>query len=302
MAYWLLLEPLSDARALPRQDYGPFYSQFASQELFSLLTVALAARGSELPVRRCARNLARSPDLRKHLVSAVPSLVAGLSDAGIAGDSAAALCNVACYSEAKDRAFECDAVGMLVMALRREGLGAVEAEDIIACLGVLTSSCEQGMAALFAVAAEQSEVETFAPFIKMFGDPGSPGLQCLVIDVLGGFCAASPQFRDWLVTDSSVVRRELPSVLQNGTAAVCLAALHFSCLVLEADNFRTLFQKAGGVGALQAVLERDASFETSGVGNFGLMARSAAVLPDGARRATTQRDLAQYLLEKILML
>lgn len=293
--YWQLLELLSDGKSLPPPQRSAFYAQFDEDGLFSLLLGALATRGPcELPVRGCVRNLARSPDLRRPLVAAVPALVQGLSDADLGPQSAAALCNVACHSDAKEAAVQQGAVRRLVVALREE-LEVEAAEDFVACLGVLTGGFESGLGALFDVAATDGRQETFAPLVKLLGSD-APGLRSLVIDVLGGVCAASPQFTEWLVTDSKVVSEELPNLLRAEEAPIRLAALEFSNLLVQVDRFRDIFQAAGGISAVQAILEEEPE-----AARFGLMAPGAREL-GGPRRGPQPRDLAQHLISKVLLL
>lgn len=294
--YWHMLELLSDAKTLPIPQRQAFYAQFDDPQLFTLLLGTLASRGPfEQHVRGVIRNMARSPDLRKHVIPGVPTLVQNLSEAGIAQASAAALCNVACHSDAKETTIEAGAVRHLAVALRNDGLSADMAEDFIACMGVLTGGCESGLAALFEVAAVEGELVTFSPIISLMGRD-SPGLRCMVVDVLGGFCAASPQFKTWLVTKSACISDELPRMLKADDAQVRLSALEFACLMVDVEAFASTFSNAGGVGAVGAILESEP--EAAGVGAMG----SSRPAGERTRQAPRQRDLAQFLMSKILMI
>lgn len=297
--YWRLLELLSDVRIVDGFARKAFYDQFDDPELHVALLAALTAGGpSELSIHCCVRNLARSPRLRQHLTPAVPILVSHLLEDRLVQVSAAALCNVACHRDAKNEAVECGAVQHLVLELRRAELPSESAEDIVACIGVLTAGCEKGIAALFAVAATQGPELTFLPLLDCLQSNREPPLQCLAIDVVGGLCAASAQCKAWVVHQSPLVRTTLPQLLRSDVTRVCMAALQFAGMLIEAPGFTDVFQRAGGVSALQAILEKESNQTGEGP---GLMERDFSPGPH-ARREPTHRDLAQCLLSKILII
>jgi len=304
--YWRLLELLSDAQALAPSERQAFYAQFEDAELVAALLAALTARGaSELVVRRCVRNLARSATLRQRLAPAVPALVGDLAEEALLQASAAALCNIGCHSDAKEQAVAAGAVPRLLLRLRGPDLRPEVAEDLVACLGVLTGGCQAGIAALFEVANSEGEALIFGGLLQWLrADGGStPDLQGLVLDVLGGLCAASPQCRAWLVRESPLVREHLPQLLRCEEPAVRMAALQSSGQLVDAEGFVAVFQEGGGVGALQSVLERESERPGGGGGGgpVGLMAPGLVPGTPGRGRAPAQRELAQYLLSKILI-
>ena len=236
-AFWEALALLSDARALPPSERRAFYAQFDDAELLALLVEAVGTSKSNLPVRHCARNLGRGPNLRPSLLAVVPALVRDLSstEEGVAAASAAALCNVACHAEAKEKAVECGAVRQLLGPLRSPGLAEdpEAAEDLVACLGVLTAGCKSGLGELFTAAAADGRLETFEPLFRRLEGESPPSLQCLVLEVLGDICASSPQFREWLVKDSPVVSQSLPRCLRSDTTPLRKAALQLSAMLAE---------------------------------------------------------------------
>uniref|UniRef100_A0A7S4STL0 Protein HGH1 homolog n=1 Tax=Alexandrium monilatum TaxID=311494 RepID=A0A7S4STL0_9DINO len=306
--YWCILEALSDARGLDPPTRRAFYAQFDDAALHAALLASLAARGgpADAVVRRCTRNLARSSELRGPLRPAVPALVEDLADGALAPEAAAALCNVACHSENKEQAVECGAVRNVVLQLGRPGQPAEASEDLVACLGVLTGGFEKGLAALFEVAVVEGRQKVFAPLFALLqaGGGSSATLQCMVLDVVGGLCAASPQFKAWAIQETPVVKTELPQMLRSDAAEVRAAALELAGMLVDADGFVEVFQRANGVSALQSVLEQDGP-RGGGAGASGPLQFMAPAMPSGGmggRRAPTQREMAQYLLSKILIL
>lgn len=303
--YWHLLEQLSGVRGIEPSARQAYYSQFDDAALLAALVAALDTRGpADAQVRRCIRNLARGPGLRVPLQQALPVLVREISDDALSGESAAALCNLACHNETKEQAVASGAVRQLTRRLGRQA-DATTAEDLVACLGVLTGGCEAGMAALFEVAVEDGRQPVFGPLFALLkgGEGGSPPpLQSLVLDVVGGLCAGSPQFKAWAVQETPLVKEVVPQLLRSDVEALRKAALEFTSMLLEEEGFTEIFCRANGVAALQSVLERDAPEQTSGAGGMQFMSPGVMSRPMEGRRAPSQRQLAQFLLSKILII
>jgi len=298
--HWRLLDLLSDVRQSDPSMREAYYAQFNVPDLLSALLSALRTDGQygdlDVAAHRCARNLARSPVLRQQLASAVPTLVDNLEKDRLLQAAAAALCNIACHGDTKAQAVECGAVPRLVVQLRRADLSSEAAEDAVACLGVLTGNHEAGIAALFALAHNDGVDSTFGVLLACLQREDASALQCLAMEVVLGLCMASVKFKTWTVNESAMVKVELPRMLRSEDATVRMSALQAAASLVGVSGFTSLFQSSGGVTALQSVLER----EVPGSG-AGMMVRTPSD-PFAVRREPTQRDLAQHLMSKVLLI
>jgi len=296
--HWHLLDLLSNVRQTDPSMRDAFYAQFNVPDLLSALLVALGTDGQlDIAAHHCTRNLARNPVLRQQLALAVPTLVDNLENDRLVQAAAAALCNVACHGEMKVHAVECGAVPRLVVQLRRAELSSEAAEDVMACMGVLTGNHEAGIAALFALAHSDGVDLTFGPLLTCLQREDAFALQCLSLEVVLGLCTASVKFKTWTVNESALVRVELPRMLRSENASVRMSALKAAASLVGVSGFTLLFQSSGGVGALQSILQREASGSVT-----GLMVRNMSSDPFVERREPTERDLAQHLMSKILLI
>eukprot|EP00927_Polykrikos_kofoidii_P048868 TRINITY_DN43042_c0_g1_i1.p1 TRINITY_DN43042_c0_g1~~TRINITY_DN43042_c0_g1_i1.p1 ORF type:complete len:446 (+),score=63.52 TRINITY_DN43042_c0_g1_i1:63-1340(+) len=275
LCVWSLLAALTDAR-LPPPRSALFEAQFGDPEFLKLVMSALSV---DQPVRlrivgcQCTRNLARALGVRRGLLAAGAVEVlaaallssasesvgehkenAGAVSAMMAAAAAAALCNVACSPGGKETAVSAGCVPPLLAALRAD-IPPSDADDIAACLGVLTGNFDKGVLAVFA--CESGAV----PLVEALRREDTT-LQGTILDVLGGIAVLLSQPETdagrcsaHLANNSELVRRHLPRLVVSPHRSVRGAALKL-CMLLHtgSDSFGAAFLAAGGEQMLRHVM------------------------------------------------
>eukprot|EP00931_Biecheleriopsis_adriatica_P093664 TRINITY_DN67392_c0_g1_i1.p1 TRINITY_DN67392_c0_g1~~TRINITY_DN67392_c0_g1_i1.p1 ORF type:complete len:357 (-),score=42.82 TRINITY_DN67392_c0_g1_i1:38-1108(-) len=285
-----LLRVLSDARPSPLQR-EQFYASFDCQGLCEICGEQLRASSTiedkAITIRLCIRNLARNPVFRLRLSGSVSHLAASLNsdeiqshvNLQIAAASAAALCNICCDNAFKAEAVRLGVVPSLLQSLKRAPMHSA-AEDLVACLGVLTASYPPGMEALF-------QSNDAAVILACLCESSHPMLQVLAAEVVSDLCSCSKSFTAWLVHDTDLVQAHLGQLLDLDVDPQLLnASLKLCTRLAEDDGFGKKAQQGAAVKALQNI----------------------ATLPqdpvDGAweaeRRPPTKQEEARALLGKIL--
>eukprot|EP00928_Gymnodinium_smaydae_P012790 TRINITY_DN14665_c0_g2_i1.p1 TRINITY_DN14665_c0_g2~~TRINITY_DN14665_c0_g2_i1.p1 ORF type:complete len:357 (+),score=42.33 TRINITY_DN14665_c0_g2_i1:55-1125(+) len=285
-----LLSLLTDVRPPPpaRQN---FYASFDCPGLCEACVAQLRDAGSgqhAVVVRNCIRNFARNPPFRLRCSSAVSLLAASLEDSSVQGTAkleiaaanAAALCNICCDNAFKAEAVNLGVVQRLLHYLKLSPTFSV-AEDLVACVGVLTANYPPGMESLF-------QSGDAGVIVACLFDRGSSSLQVLAAEVLGDICSCSKSFTSWLVNDSELLEAHMGHLLSiSGDPQLLNAALKLCNRLAEADGFAKAVQKGSTVNALQAIAELPEE-------------RRAPDVDWDERRPPTKQEEAKALLGKIL--
>lgn len=280
-----LLRVLSDLRP-PPAFRDRFYASFDCQGLCEACAEKLRVPSSNqnaVDLRLCIRNLARNPSFRLRLSSVVSIIASSLKDDGIqldiAAAGAAALCNVCCDNTLKMEAVSLDVVRSLLHNLKRSPT-CTDAEDLLACVGVLTANCPPGMEALFNSGD--------APVIlACVCSSDHASLQVLALEVLLDLCSCSKSLTAWLVDDTELVPRHLGQCLSlDGDQQLLRVALRLCNRLLEHTTFSEKAQTGDVVKALCRIAELPP--EAGNSDDF-----------DG-RRPPTKQEEAKALLGKIL--
>jgi len=224
------LAALTDIRPPPLRDMA---THFGDPELLSELVAGLGGGqpdGARMLACMCCRNLGRVSKIRGMLERAIGPLVETLSDTGgeLVGPAAAALCNVACTPAGKDQAVAEGAVPKLLAAIRTEEKPQA-ADDMVACIGVLTSGFSRGAEAVLA-----SE-EGVAPLLEALRTR-HPALSSTILEVLGDLARAlgtSGQLAPALAADAKLATEDLPHLVASPEAEVRGGALKLVALLCK---------------------------------------------------------------------
>lgn len=282
-----LLRVLSDARPPPALRNG-FFASFDCQGLCEACAEQLRAPSSNqdaVDIRLCIRNLARNPAFRLRLSSAVSIIASSLNDDGmqldIAAAGAAALCNICCDNTLKMEAVRLGTVRAALHHLKRSPTYTA-AEDLLACVGVLTAGYPPGMEALFNSGD--------APVIlACLCSSDSASLQVLALELLSDLCSCSKSFTAWLVDDADLLPQHLGRCLSlDGNQQMLSAALQLCNRLSEHDTFAAKVQRGSTMQALCRIAELPPETE-AGNGD-----------PLGGRRPPTNQEQAKALLGRIL--
>lgn len=281
-----LLRVLSDARPPPALR-DRFFASFDHQGLCEACAEQLRVCSNKqdaVDIRLCIRNLARNPAFRLRLSSAMPIIASSLNDdeaqLDIAASSAAALCNICCDNTLKLEAVRLGTVRGALHHLKRSPTYSA-AEDLLACVGVLTAGFTPGMEALFNTGD--------APVILACMCSDSASLQVLALELLSDVCSCSKSFTAWLVDDADLLPQHMGRCLSlDGNQQRLSVALQLCNRLSEHDTFATKVQQGGTMQALCRIAELPPEPEA---GNDD---------PLRGRRPPTNQEQAKALLGKIL--
>lgn len=250
-----LLRILCDVKPLPAVRER-FYTSFDIQGLCEACAEQLRFSSNPsngIGVRLCIRNLARYPLFRLRLSRAVPTLVSSIQDGSaaskeIAPASAAALCNICCDNTFKMEAVRLGVVPSLLYHLSKSPT-CTGAEDLVACIGVLTAGFPPGIESLF------NSGEAPVLLACLCGNDHS-ALQVLAAEVLSDLCSSSKSFTAWLVSGTDLLQDHLARFLSlDGDPQLLSVALNLCERLAEADEFAAKVQKGDAVKALQRIAE-----------------------------------------------
>jgi len=284
-----LLRVLGDARP-PPTIRDQFYASFDCQGLCEACVEQLrvSSRGENaMDIRLCIRNLARNPTFRLRLSGAVSILASSLKDEEVrskahlerAGASAAALCNICCDNTFKMEAVRLGVVPSLLQNLEKSPTNTT-AEDLVACLGVLTAGYPPGMEALFGSGK--------APvLLACLCNSDHIPLQVLAIEVISDLCSCSKSFIGWLVDDTDLLKEHVGRFMSlDGDPELLSATLKLCNRLADNDAFAKNIQKGDAVQALQKIAELPR--EANDLNNLD------------ERRPPTKQEEALALMGKIL--
>eukprot|EP00929_Paragymnodinium_shiwhaense_P003729 TRINITY_DN104353_c0_g1_i1.p1 TRINITY_DN104353_c0_g1~~TRINITY_DN104353_c0_g1_i1.p1 ORF type:complete len:358 (-),score=57.94 TRINITY_DN104353_c0_g1_i1:260-1333(-) len=292
-----LLAALSELR-LPPPLQKSFYDSFDNEELAAACKESLECideHENSISIRLCIRNLARSPSLRLKLSGCLPALVSSLrvedtfevseKTLKVAGASAAALCNICCDNALKTEAVKLGAVRSVLNSLKAKPT-YLDAEDMVACVGVLVAGFPPGVTEFFACGDAPLLLECLVC-------AAHPPLQILAVEVLADVASSSTMFTAWLVNQTDLLSVRLAGLLEPGVEQELVdSALRLCKRLVTADGFARKIQEGQAVQALQRIAQADTTATMSGLEQLD---------PDG-RKGVKRKDIVMSILESVLFL